>query len=169
MTVINLSKSSDRKIEIAGDSESDEIFLAEVFFSARFEEFASLGWSDEQLREFLLMQFNFQTQSYRVQFPDAENLIIYLDNEKIGRLIVNRSPTDLRLVDISLLPEFRNSGIGTKIIKDLLIEAEGKNLPLNLQVARNNSSAFRLYLKLGFRIICEDEMHLSMEWRKIQN
>jgi ribosomal protein S18 acetylase RimI-like enzyme len=115
------------------------------------------------------MQYKIQKQAYRLQFPDAENSIIRLEKEKIGRLIVNRNAADLKLIDISLLPEFRGSGVGTKIITDLQSEAGEKNLPLTLKVARNNPSAFRLYQKLGFQTTGEDEIYVSMEWRKIKN
>ena len=134
-------------IEIVSETDTDENFLAKVYFSTRSDEFSALGWDAEQLKQFLAMQYKIQKQAYRLQFPDAENLIIWLEKEKIGRLIVNRSATDLRLVDISLLPKFRGSGIGTQVITDLQSECGEKNLPLTLSVARNNSAAFRLYQK----------------------
>lgn len=163
------SKSSDAKIEIVSQTDTDEEFLAKVYFSVRSDEFLPLGWDAEQLGRFLAMQYKIQKQAYDLQFPGAENLIIRLEKEKIGRLIVNRSAADLRLVDISLLPEFRGSGIGTKIISDLQSEAGEKNLPLTLNVARNNPSAFRLYQKLGFQTTGEAEIYVSMQWRKIKN
>jgi ribosomal protein S18 acetylase RimI-like enzyme len=162
-------KSSDAKIQIVGETDADEDFLGKLYFSARSDEFSPLGWDAEQLGRFLTMQYKIQKEAYRLQFPDAENLIIWLKKEKIGRLIVNRSAADLRLIDISLLPEFRGSGFGTKIISDLQSEAGEKNLPLTLNVARNNSSAFRLYQKLGFQTTGEDEMYVSMQWRKLKN
>ena len=151
---------------MAKATDADENFLAEVYYSTRVDEFAPLGWDEAQLRPFLVMQYNVQKQGYRHQFPDAENLIICLEQEKIGRLIVNQSTSELRLVDISLLPQFRNLGVGTKIITDLLNEAEEKNLPVSLTVAQNNPLAFCLYQKLGFQIVGKDEVYISMEWRK---
>ena len=169
MSEKGLSKSSDGKIELVSETVADENFLAEVYFSTKGDEFAALGWDAEQLGQLLAMQYKIQKQAYQLQFPDAENLIIWMEKEKIGRLIVNRSATDLRLVDISLLPKFRGSGVGTKIITDLQNEAGEKNLPLTLTVAQNNPAAFRLYQKLGFQITGENEMYVSMEWRKIKN
>lgn len=163
------SKSFDGKIEIVSETERDENFLAEVYFSTKSNEFSALGWDAGRLRQFLAMQYKIQKQAYHLQFPNAENLIIWLEKEKIGRLIVNQSATDLRLVDVSLLPKFRGLGIGTKIITGLQSEAGEKNLPLTLNVARNNPSAFRLYQKLGFQMTGEDEMYFSMDWRKIKN
>lgn len=156
-------------IEIVSETVTDENFLAKLYFSTRSDEFSALGWDAERLGQFLAMQYKIQKQAYHLQFPDAENLIIWLEEEKIGRLIVNRSANDLRLVDISLLPKFRSLGVGTKIITDLQSEAGEKNLPLTLNVARNNPSAFRLYQKLGFQMTGEDEMYFSMDWRKKKN
>lgn len=158
-----------RKYKLQAKLMADEDFLGKLYFSARSEEFSPFGWDSEQLERFLAMQYKIQKQAYQLQFPDAENLIVWLEKEKIGRLIVNRSATDLRLVDISLLPEFRGSGVGTQIITDLQNEAGEKNLPLTLNVARNNSAAFRLYQKLGFQTTGADEMYYSMEWQKIKN
>lgn len=157
------------KIILAPATEADLKFVENVYISTRIDEFAMIGWDEEQLRQFLAMQNNIQKQAYSHQFPDAENLIICLEKEKIGRLIVNRNTNELRLVDISLLPQFQNLGVGTKIIKDLLNEAKEKKLPLTLTVARNNPAAFRLYQKLGFQITGEDEMYISMVSRKIKN
>lgn len=169
MSEEGLSKYTDGKIEIVSVTVKDENFLAEVYLSVKKEEFSALGWNAEQLEQFLAMQYKIQKQAYQMQFPGAENLIIFFEKEKVGRLIVNRSTTDLRLIDISLLPNYRGSGIGTQIITDLQSEAGEQNLPLTLTVARSNPSAFRLYQNLGFQVTGADEMYFSMEWRKIKN
>jgi ribosomal protein S18 acetylase RimI-like enzyme len=112
------------------------------------------------------MQYNIQKQAYSQQFPNASNSIIRLGRENIGRLIVDRSKREIRLVDISLLPKYRSLGLGTQIISDILCESQKKDLPLRLTVNRYNPLAFRLYQKLGFQITDEDEMYISMEWIK---
>ena len=169
MSEKGLSKSAAGKIKMVSETAADDNFLAQVYFSVKSDEFSALGWDAGQLGQFLAMQYKIQKQAYQLQFPDADYLIIWLEKEKIGRLVVNRGEADLRLVDISLLPKFRNLGVGTKIITDLQNEVGEKNLPLTLTVARDNPSAFRLYQKLGFQITGEDELYLSMEWRKIKN
>lgn len=165
MSENNLGNKNFEGIEFYNVSDDDLEFLSKVYFSTRIEEFAMFGWSEAQLESLIEMQFNSQKQSYSIQFPDAEHSIICLDQKKIGRIIVNRTSHEIRLVDIALLPEFRNSGVGSKIITDLTEEAKRKNLPLTLQVARNNSAAFRLYQKLGFQVTDENEMYISMEWK----
>jgi ribosomal protein S18 acetylase RimI-like enzyme len=165
MTENNFRKTNLEEIEIYNASDDDIEFLSEVYYSTRFEEFSSFGWSEAQIRNLLEMQFNVQKQAYSFQFPEAESLIICKNKEKIGRIIINRTTTELRLVDISLLPQFRNFGIGTKLITDLSKEATDKKLPLSLRVAQNNQAAFRLYQKLGFQVTDENEMYISMKWQ----
>ncbi len=165
MSENNLEKNNLEGIEFYNASDDDLEFLAKVYYATRIEEFSMFGWSEDQLKSLLEMQFNSQKQSYSIQFPAAEHLIICLYQEKIGRIIINRTSEDLRLVDIALLPEFRNLGVGSKIITDLIEEAKRKTLPLTLQVARSNSAAFRLYQKIGFQVTGENEMYISMEWK----
>lgn len=163
----NLGKTNLDEIEIYSVSVDDAEFLKEVYYSTRIEEFSMFGWSEDQITNILEMQFNSQKQAYSLQFPEAENLIICLNKERIGRIITNRTANELKLIDISLLPKFRNMGVGTKLITNLIKEATVKNLPLTLQVARNNPAAFRLYQKLGFQVTGENEMYISMEYKKL--
>jgi ribosomal protein S18 acetylase RimI-like enzyme len=63
------------------------------------------------------------------------------------------------------LPEYRNSGIGTSLVKDLMIEADESGKPLRLQVERLNEPARRLYERLGFSTTGENLTHFQMEYR----
>jgi ribosomal protein S18 acetylase RimI-like enzyme len=152
-----------QQINLVDATESDKEFLIEVYVGTRFDEFAMIGWDNSQIRALLEMQYDVQEQSYRMQYPQARTSIIRLENERIGRMIINSGAREIRLVDISLLPEFRNGGIGTKIINDLIKEANGKNLPVALTVAVGNPSASRLYQRLGFKITGQVELYVLME------
>lgn len=161
-----MNESTENGIMLEPATEKDSEFIEKVYFSTREDEFAMLGWTRQQLEMFLRMQFEAQRQSYEMQFPAAEHSLIYLENAEkaaIGRLIVERTEKEIRLVDIAILSEFRGRKIGTKIINDLIVEAEIKNLPVTLTVSKTNVGAFRLYQKLGFNTIAEDAVIISME------
>jgi predicted GNAT family acetyltransferase len=66
-------------------------------------------------------------------------------------------------MDITLLPEFRNNGSGTTLIKDLMNEAAASRRPLRIYVENFNPS-LRLFNRLGFKNVDEQGMHLLMEW-----
>jgi len=143
----------------------DDPFLFKVYRSTRAEEMALTGWLDIEQRAFLKMQFQLQRDSYKVQFPEAEHVIILSGGQPAGRMMVDRTRDDeLRGVDIAVLPEFRNSGIGSFLINGLLAEAAAAGVPFRIQVERVNHKALRLYERLGFALQGETDTHISMEW-----
>ncbi len=142
----------------------DEVFLFELYASTRADEMALVNWDAAQQDAFLKMQFNAQTQYYRMQFPEAEYQIIMRDGQAIGRLIVDRSEGVLLLMDIALLPESRGMGIGTALIRDLQAQAAEAGKPMRLHVEIFNR-ALRLYERLGFHPISESGIYYELEWR----
>jgi ribosomal protein S18 acetylase RimI-like enzyme len=127
----------------------DTPFCLRVYASTRADEMALVNWSIEQKDAFLLMQFRAQTEHYRLHYPTAEYQIIELGRTPIGRLITDRRPDEILLMDIALLPQYRRAGIGSQLLKDLMNEAEKKGVPLVLHVEFFNP-AKHLYERLGF-------------------
>lgn len=144
----------------------DEQFLYEVYGSTRADELGQIPWSEEQLKMFLKMQLNARDQSYRMYYPEIDDRIILFKNERVGRLIVVRTGEEIRLADIALLPEYRGAGIGTSLVKDLLVEANESGRPVRLQVERPNQQAKVLYERLGFTTMGENSTHFQMEYRR---
>lgn len=142
----------------------DEQFLDEVYQSTRAAELAQVPWSEAQLTAFLKMQLKARDQSYRMHYPEIDDRIILFRNQKVGRLIVVRRDVEIRLADIALLPHYRNSGIGTALVQDLMMEAKESGKPLRLQVETLNEQARRLYERLGFSITGENLTHFQMEY-----
>lgn len=145
-------------------SDQDIDFLFQVYAGTRADEMALVDWTVEQRVAFLQMQFNAQRQHYRAYYPAATYHIILREDVPIGRLIVNRSLTEILLIDIALLPEYRNAGIGTALVRQLQDEAMRTGLPVRLHVETFNS-ARRLYERLGFVPVDETGIYLEMEWK----
>ena len=146
-----------------GTGEDD--FLYRVYASTRLDELALVDWADEQKEAFLRMQFHAQTNHYRSQYPNAEYQIIRReDGIPIGRLIVDRSNNFIFLMDIALLPEFRNAGIGTTFMRGLMAEAAFTNQPVILHVETFNP-AMKLYERLGFVKSAEQGIYHEMVWK----
>lgn len=127
----------------------DENFLRRVYASTREDEMRLVNWTNEQKEAFLNMQFDAQTRHYAIHYPQAEYFIIEKENKPIGRLILEKTKSQLLIMDIALLTENRGKGAGTIIIKDLMADAQKMAIPLVLRVEFFNP-AIRLYTRLGF-------------------
>ena len=142
----------------------DQSFLYEVYASTRLEELAPLGWSADQQAAFLAQQFNAQHQYYQANFAGADFQVILVNGQPAGRLYVDRRVNEIGLIDIALLPEYRNAGIGSGLIKELLAEAQQAGKPVRIHVEKFNR-ALRLYERLGFSIIDDRGVYWFMEWK----
>ena len=142
----------------------DEAFLYQVYAATRAEELAQVPWNEAQREAFLKMQFSAQQLHYRTYHPDSTHDIILLNSQPVGRLYVARSADGICLLDITILPEHRNKGIGTPLIKRLMDEAAEASQPLTIYVESFNPSR-RLFERLGFSKIEEDGVNYLMQWR----
>jgi ribosomal protein S18 acetylase RimI-like enzyme len=145
--------------------EEDEAFLLEVYAGTRADETAQTGWDDAQRQAFIKMQFGAQQQHYRSHYPQGEHSIILLNEKPIGRLYVARSSGEIRILDVALLPDQRNKGIGTRIIKDLMAEAAKTGRPVRIYV-ENFNRALRLFERMGFLQIEQRGFHYLMQWQQ---
>ena len=141
----------------------DEAFLREVYASSRAHEMALVPWSDEQREAFLRMQFDAQHSYYHEQFPTADYKIILQDDEPIGRVYVHRTE-EIRVLDITILPAYRNQGMGSSIMLELMAEGSRAGKPVSIWVEHFNP-ARALFERLGYSKIQEDGYNLLLEWR----
>jgi ribosomal protein S18 acetylase RimI-like enzyme len=151
------------RIHLRPVSPEDRPFLLAVYSSSRAEEMAMVPWTPEQKAEFLRSQFEAQDFHYRKYYDGAEYLVIELDAEPIGRLYLHRTPAEIRIMDIALLPEHRNQGIGGKLVRDVMNEAAAIGLKVSLHVESYNP-AQRLYRRLGFVEAGESGVYQLLEW-----
>lgn len=142
---------------------ADLPFIQAVYATSREAEMAIVPWAEEEKARFLEMQCQAQLQHYEAHYQGAEHLIILKEGQAIGRLYVHRTATEIRLMDITLLPVYRRQGIGSQIIGDLLVESEQTNRPVTLHVEMINPDAYRLYERLGFTAVTQQGIHIFME------
>lgn len=108
------------------------------------------------------MQFNAQHQQYMENYPGKEFSIILFNGTPVGRLYLNRSSTEIRIVDIAVLKEFRGQGIGSALLDGILKEGDSGNKVVSIHVEKNNP-ALRLYRRLGFQVTADREVYHFME------
>jgi ribosomal protein S18 acetylase RimI-like enzyme len=146
------------------EATTDDVpFLGRLYRDTRRLEVEGWGWPREQQEWFLEMQFEARQSSYVAAFPDAEDRIVCMEDMPVGRLLVNLELAGLHLIDLALLEEFRNRGIGSELIGKLQKECAKEGRTLRLQVLQSNP-AIRLYRRLGFAETGVEAMYLHMAW-----
>lgn len=140
----------------------DSVFLLALFSSARKNELDSLNWDAVRRQSFLEMQFQAQQNHYQEHFPLRDHRIVLLNSHPIGMTDIARKNDEIRVLDIILQPENRNSGLGTQLMQNLLDEADQSGRPIRLYVEKFNP-ALNLYKRLDFSIIEDTGVHYHME------
>lgn len=138
-----------RGFGLRGETADDLPFLERLYASVRGAELAATGWPEEVKRTFLASQFAFQTRHYADAYAGADFGIVTRDDDPVGRLYLLRSAQDLRVVDVSLLPEWRGGGFGTALLRAVQAEAAAEGKTVSLHVDMTNP-AQNLYRRLDF-------------------
>ncbi len=160
---MNWPESDSDPISLRPITEGDSEFLYRVYSSAREEELAFVPWDDSEKMAFLRMQFSAQQFWYSEKYTDAQFQVILEYGRPIGRFYVHRRPTEIRVVDIALLPAYRNRGIGSRLLTGILNEARTSHLPVTIHVEFFNP-AQHLYKRLGFQGVTDDGVYQLLKW-----
>jgi GNAT superfamily N-acetyltransferase len=147
-------------------TDADRPFLRYVYATTRADEMSLVQWTPEQKAEFLDMQFNAQWSHYEQYYPDCAFLVIERDGYPIGRIYIDRTPEEICLVDIALLPEVRGAGLGRQLVQEILDEAQSVGKRVTIHVEHFNP-AMSLYRRLGFQKIDETGVYYLMRWSPV--
>ena len=142
---------------------TDLPFLSRLYASTRAEEMNRVPWSEQEKLEFLQGQFHAQHTFYMENFPNSSFDLILVNENEAGRLYLDEREDEFRIIDISLLPEFRGTGIGTTILKDIQSQANSVAKKVRIHVEKNNP-AMSLYRRLQFVDVEDQGVYLLMEW-----
>jgi ribosomal protein S18 acetylase RimI-like enzyme len=141
----------------------DDEFLFDLYRATR-DDIDGAGLDEDGRRALLAMQYAAQKESYRSEYPNADHYIVLFDEKPVGRYMVERRDSELRGIDLAIIPEFRTLGIGTSVIRDAFRECAETNRRFVFHVLKSNR-AMRLYLDLGCVVAGETATHYRMEWK----
>ena len=161
--------SNNVNVSLRPVTDADQEFLIGVYASTRASELAQVDWDDSQKDAFIRWQYAMQKQEYETRYPDARYDVILVDDQPAGRIWVGTDDTQIRLLDIALLTEFQNRGVGAHLLRQLIDEAKREQKPLRHMVFMLNENAHRFYERLGFVEIEDVGGYKHMEWRAEQN
>jgi ribosomal protein S18 acetylase RimI-like enzyme len=153
----------ERGVALWPETTEDAAFVERLYIANRWDEMAPTGWSDDEKLGFLKQQQRFQAIHYQTYYGDAARGIITAGGEAIGRLYLLKMAGDIRIVDISIMPEQRSRGVGTALIQAVFDQARADGSKVSIHVEQFNP-ARRLYDRLGFAPAGDAGIYTLMEW-----
>ena len=117
-------------------------------------------YADDLLKDEVMRINNYVDEHIPVEITDYK--IIMCNKNKVGCLLVAKKEDCAILDEIYLEEEYRNKGIGTDIIKNIL----KINPIVYLWVYKKNIKAISLYKKMKFKIINKTENRYYMKYSK---
>ena len=116
--------------------------------------------ADDLQKDEVMRINNYVDEHIPVEITDYK--IIMCNKNKVGCLLVAKKDDGAILDEIYLEEEYRNKGIGTDIIKNIL----KINPIVYLWVYKKNIKAISLYKKMKFKIINKTENRYYMKYSK---
>ena len=150
-------------VHLRPESTDDEVFLRRLITATITLELGADRWPEPMRTQLLAIQYRNRRMGPRSGFPGGESHIIQSHGEAAGWLFFVRAETELHIVEIMVLPEFRGRGIGAEAIKQIFALAAGR--PVRLTVNVLNDGAIRLYERMGFHRVGGNEVQHEMEAR----
>ncbi len=141
---------------------ADDSFILSAYSSTRADELQQVPWTTEQKEAFVKMQFAAQKEHYATSYPQASHDVICVDETAAGRIYLDRGPESFHILDITVLPQYRNQGIGSILLRRLLEEAGQSGKAVTIYVETFNPSV-RLFERLGFQKAQEKDFLLLMK------
>jgi ribosomal protein S18 acetylase RimI-like enzyme len=117
-------------------------------------------------------QYRAKGSGHADAYPNAHYYMIEKSADVVGRLMIDFGHNEVRIVDITILPQWHGKGIGTTVLQAMQQVAGRIAAPVVLAVQINNINARKLYQSLGFKLDpdCKpSQTHLLMRWDPTAN
>jgi GNAT superfamily N-acetyltransferase len=140
------------RIRLIPADETHNEFSYQVKKAAEGEYIVSMfGWDED-------VQRGFHDKAWQEQRPD----VITYDGKLIGTIATIESEDCIEVGQFFILPEYQNKGIGTYLLKSILVKADQLGRNVTLKFLKNNRVK-SLYVKNGFRLVDTNEIFHYME------
>ncbi len=158
-----MASRTSRTIEMRPAEPADQRFMEQLYSSTRGADQRMDGCDARTEALLVALQFRARQAQLRTQYPHGDIAVIFERDRPIGSLYVNYGHEDIRILDISLLPEYRNRGIGLGLLRSLQAQAVRMRVPVRIDLLVS-SQAYRLFHRCGFTPRGANGVHNSLEW-----
>jgi ribosomal protein S18 acetylase RimI-like enzyme len=121
------------------------------------------GYKDVVVRQFGKWNQEQQEHFFADKWLPEKYEILLHNQTACGYLWVEEESDSVAIMEIVILPEYQNKGIGSRMLRQEMMRARARNVPVKLRVLRK-SRAVSLYIRFGFREYSRTESHILMKW-----
>jgi ribosomal protein S18 acetylase RimI-like enzyme len=148
---------------------ADATFLARLYASTRTDVLHLPVPQSQSVRDGIIAhQQQLQADDYRARYPGADYLIVEQGGEPVGRVVIERGPDAIRVVDLAIDPSARRRGHARAVLAALQLQAAAQGCVLKLRVRQDNRSARALYAALGFEEEQSGDGFAQLRWASAQ-
>ena len=148
-------------VDLCAEAAGDLAFCEALFVDMQRPVLELADWTIDQCAAYLKLQFAQRERDIRSRYPRADYCIVRFGGERVGRLVVDRSGTSIRLLEIVIGAGYRGRGIARDCLRRLCAEADARGCIVELLVAVENP-AVRLYLDFDFEAVDNDGVYFKM-------
>lgn len=131
-------------------TEADREFLRGLHRATK-KEYVDATWDERVQRGF-----------FDEGFDPTKLRIVVVEGEDVGVISTAHYEETVELVTIRIAPAYQDCGIGQRLIEEVLSQAHGEGLRVELNVLKANPRAKKFYERLGFSTIGETDTHHRM-------
>ncbi|UZE48935.1 GNAT family N-acetyltransferase [Rhodopseudomonas sp. P2A-2r] len=140
----------------------DAAFLRRLFVANHAGVLRDAGIAEPVIADLMDVQFRSQADTYRRPFPHAEFLIVERDGAAIGRWISDDDGDAELLVDIALLPDSQNRGLGAAFVAAMMRRALDRGKAPRASVLVSNLPCLKMCRRIGFRVVDQDDVYVHL-------
>jgi len=149
-------------IQLRPVEEKDTAFIEAVYRTTREAELNLTNWSEHQKNAFISMQAAAQHAEYKAKFPNVKFQVIIYNKKSAGRFYTAENENEIRLMEMTILPEFRGKGIAKELLQQSIERSNKIQKKLSCHVEASNP-ILKFYQRLGFVHLKNNGRYFYME------
>lgn len=152
------------RLEARAPGPADGAFLEALYLDAR-PDLGALPVPRSVIEGIARHQRQQQVEDYAGRYPACETWLVVEAGEPVARVVLDRSGSGQRIVDLSVRKAARRRGLAHAVLRAL----QDEGVDIALRVRADNAAARALYARLGFTLQRDDKTTLELGWQPDQN
>lgn len=103
---------------------------------------------------------DYQIKDFNESYVASNFKLIQKENNIIGFTEINEFENYINITEIHLKPNYQGRGVGSKIIRKIVDQANNLSKTVIIGCFKENKGAIKLYKRIGFEVYRETDTHV---------